>query len=933
MLALPSYAQRKKKEEEQTKVKKAYNDLTHKYNAYFNANLLMNEVVDGLAEQHRENYNQILPMYKHLALEAGDAATSSSDLDIVIKKSGVAISLHRMSHWTDDSYLLIGQSEFLKGELQEAEGTFRYIISELDPKKLKEELEKKKGKKKKKGAKKKPAPKKKTKKKDQGMKKVVRPRDKYGNLIEPKEEDKPKTEKEIIEEIPTDDEAEKYFLKHRPAQKEAVLWLARTQIAQENYDEAFIVLNRLRREKGLPQALLAEVEAAEAYAHLAQKDYERAIKPLTKAVALSKDRQQKMRYTYILAQLHQRAGRGNEAYATYEKVLKLRPLYEMEFNTRLSIAKNSYENGDASMDDAVRDLEKMLKDEKNEEYLDQVYFAMAEIELKRENRALAIQHLQKSVYNNVNNRAQKAEAYYLLAELYFEDEVYTNSKYYYDSTLTSMAKSDERQPTVKSRSEMLKEIAENIETIELQDSLIRIMNMSEEEKMALAIQIREAEIKAKKEAAKGKTSKGKRVNAMAQNVARTGGGRSGGANIGTWWAYDTDIVRKGKRDFEKKWGQRRLSDDWRRSNRKNADIGIEEIEGREGKNFALTTTEVNEIFKKMGVPQGNTDLAKANDKISEAMASLGPLYRDRLENNPRAIDILEQLMARYPENKYKMESAYLLYVMYNEKPDFVNANKYKDLILRTDKESKFAKAITDPKFLEKEKDKQIRIQDYYNNAYSLFEKGNAKDALVKVDAVDKTFEPKLNPLRPKFALLGAMCEGNIKGKDAYKIALNDVVKTYPKTDEANRAAEILKILGGDAATASNKPSKTNSMFSEKDGTHFFIATYDSELMSRNDITAKFTDYNKKYHSLRRLRVTSIYLDLKTPVLVVKRFKSKEEAMEYFNSIDAKTINEFVDGGLEENKIIPMVVSQDNYKTVVRKKAIKEYKVFFEAFYR
>ena len=931
MMALPTYAQRKKKEEDQTKVKKAYNDLTHKYNAYFNANLLMDEVVDDLAEQHQENFNQILPMYKHLALEDG-GTSGSSDLDIIIKKSGVAVSLHRMSHWTDDSYLLIGQSEFLKGELQEAEGTFRYIISELDPKKLKEELDKKKGKKKKKGAKKKPAPKKKTKKKDEGLKKVTRPRDKYGNIIEPKEEDKPKTEEPIIEEIPTDDEAQKYFLKHRPAHKEAILWLARTQIAQEKYDEAFIVLNRLRREKGLKQEILAEVEAAEAYAYLQQKEYEKSIAPLTKAAELSKDRKQKMRYTYILAQLHQRAGRGNEAYATYEKVLKLRPLYEMEFNTRLSIAKNSYENGDASMDDAIRDLEKMLKDEKNEEYLDQIYFAMAEIELKRENRSLAIQHLQKSVYNNINNKPQKSEAYYLLAELYYEDEVYTNSKYYYDSTLTAMAKSDERHLTVKSRSVKLKEIAENIEIVELQDSLIRIMNMSEEEKLALAIKIREAELKAKKEAAKGKAPKGRRPTALSQPTALSN--RGGAGNIGTWWAYDSDAVRKGKRDFEKEWGQRKLSDDWRRSNRKNAEIGgIDELARNEGRFSELTSTEVDEIFKKMGVPQGNTDLAKANDKISDAMASLGPLYRDRLENNPRAIDILEQLMTRYPENKYKMESAYLLYVMYNEKPDFINANKYKDFLLKTDKESKFAKAITDPKFLEKEKDKQIRIQDYYNNAYGLFENGNAKDALVKVDAVDTKFEPKSNSLRPKFALLGAMCEGNLKGKDAYKIALNDVVKTYPKTDEANRAAEILKILGGGNAAASTNRPKTNGMFSEKDGTHFFIATYNTELMSRNDITAKFTDYNKKFHSLQRLRVNSIYLDLKTPVLVIKRFKSKKEAMIYFDAVSSGTISEFIEGGLEEKKIVPMVVSQDNYKTIVRKKAIKEYLVFFEDFYQ
>lgn len=922
ILSLPSYAQRKPKEEEQTKIKKAYNDLTHKYNAYFNANLLMNEVVEGLAGQHQENYNQILPMYKHLAVEEGSAPTS--ELDIIIKKAGVAISLHRISHWTDDSYLLVGQSEFLKGELQKAEATFRYIISELDPEKLKKETKKNKAKAaaatKSKGK----------KKKSEGLTKVVRPRDENGNIIVTPENNEPKTTTEIIEEIPTDDESQKYFLKHRPAHKEAILWLARTLIAQEKYDEAFIVLNRLRRESDLITEVRAEVEAAEAYAFLQQKEYLKAIEPLTKAAVLSNDRQQKMRYTYILAQLHQRAGRGSEAYATYENVLKLRPLYEMEFNTRLSIAKNAYENGSASMDDAIRDLEKMLKDEKNEEYLDQVYFAMAEIELKRENKPLAIRYLQKSIYNNINNQPQKAESYYVLAELFFDDEVYTSAKYYYDSTQAMMTNSDERLVTVKKRSVLLKEIAENLEIVALQDSLIRIMNMTEDEKMALAVKIREAELKAQKEAAKNANAKSRRPTAVSQPTALSS--RTSDSNIGTWWAYDTDAVRKGKRDFEREWGQRTLSDNWRRSKRKNADIGIAEVAGKEGKFSELTTTEVDEIFKNMGVPQGATDLAKANDKISNAMATLGPLFRDKLENNPRAIDILEQLMTRYPDNKFKMESAYLLYLMYKEKPDFVNANKYKDLILKTDKDSKFAMAISDPKFLEKEREKQIRIQDYYNNAYTLFSQGKATDALVKVDAVDTNFDPKTNQIRPKFALLGAMCEGKINGREAYKIALNDVVKSYPQTDEANRAAEILKLLGNDSGTASGTVPE-NSMFTEEDGTHFFLATYNSDLMSRNDITAKFTDYNKKYHSLSRLRVNSIYLDLTTPVLVVKRFRSKAEAMAYYDAVSSGAINEFFEGGLESKKIIPMVVSQENYKVIVRQKVITEYLAFFDEFYK
>ncbi len=928
LTAIPSFAQKKIKDVEQTKVKKAYHNMTHRYNAYFNANLKMKKVITDLETQHQENFNQILPMYQFLAVENAEA--SGADLDIVIKKSGVAISLHRMSYWSDDSYLLIGRAEFLKKNYQDAENTFKYIISELDPKKLEEEANKKKGKKKKKNA----TPKSKVKEPKKGeLQKVHTPKDKYGNPIV--KEEQPKV---IAPETPIGEEKEKgYFLKHRPAQKEAILWLAKTQIAMERYDEAFILLNRLRREKEVAQKTKAEIEATEAYSYLKLKEYEKAIKPLSKAIELTKNRKQKIRFTYILGQLHQKAGRGQEAYATYQKVLKLRPLYEMEFNTRLSMAKNAYENEGASIDDAIRDLQKMLKDEKNEEYLDQIYFAMAEIELKRDSRDAAIAYLKKSIYNNVSNQHQKAEAYYLLADLFYKGEIYTSSKYYYDSTLTAMSKKDERYSLVSNRSISLKEIAENIEIIEMQDSLIRIMKMSESKKMALALNIREAERKQKEAAAKGSPAKGKKTMLAAAQPSITDAGRGGvegTASVGTWWAYDTDIVRKGKKDFEKKWGQRKLTDNWRRSNRKNTEIDGAETVNNDNNSKELTSTEIDAIFNKMGVPKNEKELETVNLKISEAMAALGPLYRDRLKNNRKAIDILEQLMTRYPDNKYKLESAYLLYVMYNEKPDYVNANKYKDLILKGDKENKFAKAITDPKFLEKEKIKQMRIGDYYDNAYAFFESGNAKSALDKIDKVDEVFKPEENTLRSKFALLAAMCEGSLNGKDAYKIGLNEVVKTYVDTEEAKKAAEILKYLGNDGV-ASAEPSKAavDGVFSTVDDVHFFIATYDANTITRDQLTANFDDYNKKYNTLQRLRVNSIYLDLETPVLVVKRFKGKDEAMEYYQQVLNGTIKEFLGTDLESKKIVPMVISQENYKVIIRKKNINEYLEFFETEYK
>jgi hypothetical protein len=56
-------------------------------------------------------------------------------------------------------------------------------------------------------------------------------------------------------------------------------------------------------------------------------------------------------------------------------------------------------------------------------------------------------------------------------------------------------------------------------------------------------------------------------------------------------------------------------------------------------------------------------------------------------------------------------------------------------------------------------------------------------------------------------------------------------------------------------------------------------------------------------------------------------------MEYYNSVMNGNIEKAMGNSLDNLKIIPTVISQDNYKTIVRKKVIDEYFIFFEETYR
>ncbi len=944
---------RKKVDPNPSKIKKAYHDMTHKYNGYFNAEVKYNEAINKLEDKHQDNYNKVLPIYKYMAVD--DASSVSGELDQTIKKTSIAINLHRISKWSDDSYMLMGKALFAKKEFEKAEEAFQYLIAEYDPKKLAKKAAKGKKKKKRKkantGLKKSDRNKKATekkKKKKGGLRKVRRPRDAQGNIIvKPETEtpvEAPKKEVKTIkaEEVKSDDKQPSYFMKHRPIRKDAMLWLAKTKIELDKYDEALIIISRLKKDPEFHKSLKSELYATEAYAAMKQERFKEVTQPLEQAIANAKKKKDRTRYTYILGQIYQQEGQGQQAYAQFEKVVDDKPAYEMYFNAKLSIAKNAWANGDGSLDEAERTLTKMLKDEKNEEYLDQVYFALADVELNRENKAMAKEYLKKSVYHGSGNKPQQAEAYLLLAELHFEEEIYTKAKYYYDSTLTVLDKKDERYATAEKYSKSLTDIAKNIETITLQDSLLKIMAMSDEDKLALAIKIKkqqDEQKKARQNAANARAvKKGKRGTASLKNFGGRSNLRQNSANsIGTWWAYETDDLRKRKRAFEKKWGNRELADNWRRS--KNSGIGgiDETIVENNFDAFEMTQEEAETLFKGMKVPQNDKEVLVSNGKIIDAMSALGVLYRERLQNRQKSIEILEELMTRFPDNKYKLESAYMLYVLFSDVPNINKANYYKDLVTKEGKDSKYAKVIADPDFLNKANAEELSFVETYDKAYDAFKAGNYAQALDLLEAKDKTLE-KTHELKPKYALMIAMCVGNKEGKEAYKVALNDLIKTYPKSEEKKKAVEILRYLGGGTPVADktkatrkvNTPVKKGVFVTDDNGSHFFIATFTPDAMTRDQIKAAFSDFNKKYHKLQRLRANVIYLDLQTPVAIVKRFRNRKEAMAYLDSINSK-IGELTKG-VKNLNLKPMILAQKNYRTILRKKNIKEYEAFFDEVY-
>ena len=69
-----------------------------------------------------------------------------------------------------------------------------------------------------------------------------------------------------------------------------------------------------------------------------------------------------------------------QAKKQYETVIKSSPEYTMVFNAKMNLAR-SLEFGSNDLEKMRQKLLKMTKDDKNKEYLDQIYYTLAEIDI------------------------------------------------------------------------------------------------------------------------------------------------------------------------------------------------------------------------------------------------------------------------------------------------------------------------------------------------------------------------------------------------------------------------------------------------------------------------------------------------------------------------------------------------------------------------
>ncbi len=850
---------------------RTYHSATAKYNGYFNANELLDQALRSFYNSNKDDFYSILDV--NPLPDEKEAKAMHSAIDTAVVKCSEVIKNHSMpstedmyykdvehNKWIDENWITIGRALYYKREYEKSLKNFQFV--------------------------------------------------------------------------------KRLFAKD-PSFYVAKLWMAKIHIEQRSYADAKLTLDDLNgiskaqrkktfkdyipfvKKKPAGEDIIPEISKSlqfdiyKSYADLAikRKDYPEAIKGLKYAILKCPTSKEKTRLNFILGQLYQNSNQLDSAAYHFSKSLKSTAPFEIAFNARLNRAICG--GGER----LSKDLKRMLKDAKNAQYKDQIYYAMANLELNRGDKEMGVNYLTECAFYSNGNARQKAMAYEKLGDISYADRNYVSAQKYYDSCARFIPEGYPNGALVIEKATKLSDLVVAIETVNFEDSVERIALMPEKERERF---LKETLKQLKKEAQERKERQAARLLALQEQS-----NANSNANSSKSVFSNPKLRQQGFEEFRKIWGTTRENEDhWRRSEKTTFEISEQSdstntdsllAEDSDSDSDSLT---IDNLRK--NIPLTDSAFAVSELRLFEALYTSGVLYKEILNETELAQIQFERVLAKNKRNLTDLSSAFQLYKI-NEatgkKQPFVSH------ILDFYPKSDAAKYLKDPDFYIKQKESEkLNEQEYIDVAELYF---NGKYTEVASASLKVINEDLTNAFRAEYLLLHVFAMGQItEDKTLLKPLINRVIDEKPGTPQADVAKDLLDILKNGYSENEELSFEPDYIykraFSEK---HFVIVFVDEEEEEIEDLKSGVKSFNRKIHRAKALKESISRTVKKDPFVVVKEFDDSKSAQEYINSYKAgyEYLEEF-----QNNKIYS--IGKTNLKLLIETSKLNEYKSFYDDFY-
>ena len=866
---------------EDTKVEEIYQNTTARYNGYFNASMLMQDVVENNRKAYKDNFTDILDVYQFPTQEM--AKQNTPKCDKIIKKCTRVLQKRPETKWSDDCYFLMGKARFYKGSYSKAVQMLRYVSSKY-------------------------------KEKPTAFKAkvwVVHTYLQQGNITDGRAM---LTNIQSQGKVPED---ERYHLT-----------LAEAAIAIE---EGSLSKARERLEKAHPKVSNNSLQHRYRFimGQLSQEmgDYHEAIKTYNKVLS------QRTRYELAFhAKINKAACFQALADEAPRKVAKIkRDLKKMlkddknvDYKSRIyfELAQLSRETGDT--DAFLKYLDKALRAE----------------QASAKQQAIAYRSLARYHYNHDN--FPKAKAYYdstagfitpqadgylafkrkkdILDELIrHKQTIRTQDSLQKMATWTKTEFKSHFQKLIKEAKQAKQKANQAKARRKRQRQLDRLRSQRRQDQQ-------QGQTITDPQLSEGggtwyfynETSKGRGFPQFKQ--------KWGNRPLQDFWRFRTQQVAF---DDEQEEADTSQATAGKVADTNKQRLATEEVLKQDviPENFKKLNSEQQAFFAQ--IPFNDRQLRLSKNKKQRARYQLGRIYYQDLEAYDQAIETLKRLNQDHPDHAYKPPSLYYLYRMFEEKDQTDTAERYKKQLIRNYPESEYAQILQRSRADRQDiRAENKALEQYYQKTYQAYQQAKCDTVRQREASADSLFEE--NYLAAKMTYLAILCEGKHEDtKTTFKQKLKDFLEKHEGERVANHAQQVYNYLASDGklATSSGDRFPFNENLQKK---HVYFLVLNLKTHKSRKVVQELSNYNKQYYEFLNLDLSTLMYSRNKQVLVVRDFEDKGQAMQYRQSlasdkdflkkIGIKSPNHFV-------------ATQANYKQVLKERNLPVYAQFFETKYK
>ena len=720
-------------------------------------------------------------------------------------------------------------------------------------------------------------------------------------------------------------------IKHLNSRPDALVWMTKTFIKKGDFTSAESIIEYSNTLLKLRRSQKKEVNLAKAYFYYNTNQIEKSAQALETSISYMKNKKERNYYNFLLAQLLSETD-ASKSYELFKTISQKAKDEDLKFNALETMYQYTQEDK-ASKDETAEIIESYKKFSKNKMVGDQALYRLATIAMQEKDTAQSIKYLTKALGYTFSKNDQKGKALTLLGDIAYEHSIFKDAYHLYDSAYAMIVKDTTSKKILQTKTTGLKEVVEQQNIAKQQDSLIYLSTLTREQ---LAQYIKDQNKIERKLSRKERLKKGDDDSFFSQGIGNNSyfnTSQSQYTNNGKWYFYNIDLKTKGFNEFQQHWGHRPYVKEWRRGEA----IILQNTYGvKDLLDEMKDTTQTDQpkiVFK---IPTTNEEFEQAHNLIAESYYKRALIFQNKLSDNKNALIFLDSLLNKYHKHELVPDAYYTKMLIYVDMGDTTNANKMAKIL-----SDKYPEHDLTKKLHKKDEDEQLVItinlsdqaEEYYVSLFSLYQAGEYEAVIHgKIDFFKRfssvqQFLSKVNFLE---ALCQAKCGNNIK----YKSSLEEIIKLFPKSEEAEKAKMYLQVLAQNEKSASNENDniavEDKDAYQFEDGTHYVIIFNNQNQQSNIELIRKINSTMETTFPNERVKGSNSYIDMKNPVILVKKFRNIEDANRGKRALEQTTDIELKSFILGTDILL---ISQENFTKLFTSKKIKEYQTFYKENYK